>query len=98
MGMELGRGVAFNGAGRVVLEGRGGKLPRRLRCADVADSRLGIPLQLGQSRANALPVRHSYPVVAADQGGEGYRLRRGKRRVPSGPMLDAGLSPAIKTG
>jgi len=33
MGVELGRGVAFNGAGRVVLEGRGGKLARRLRCA-----------------------------------------------------------------
>ena len=31
---------------------------------------LGIPLQLGQGRANALPVRHSYPVVAADQGGQ----------------------------
>jgi hypothetical protein len=70
MGVELGRGVAFNRAGRVVLEGRGGKLPRRLRRADVANSRLGIPLQLGHGRANALPVRHSYPVVAADQGGQ----------------------------
>src|ERR1039457_8797 len=94
MGVQLGRSIAFDWPGRVVLEGRGGKLPRRLRCADVADSRLGIPLQLGQSRADALPVRHSYPFVAADQGGEGYRLRRGKRRVPSGPMLDAGYFPA----
>ena len=70
MGVELGRGVAFNRAGRVVLEGRGGKLPRRLRRADVANSRLGVPLQLGHGRANALPVRHSYPVVAADKGGQ----------------------------
>jgi len=70
MGVELGRGVAFNRAGRVMLEGRGGKLARRFRCADIADSRLGIPLQLGQGRANALPVRHSYPVVTADQGGQ----------------------------
>jgi hypothetical protein len=70
MGVELGRGVAFDGAGRVMLEGRGGKLARSLRRADIADSRLGIPLQFGQGRANALPVRHSYPVVAADQGGQ----------------------------
>jgi len=70
MGMELGRGVAFNRAGGVMLEGRGGKLPRRLRRADIADSRLGIPLQLGQGRADALPVRHSYPVVAAYQGSQ----------------------------
>src|ERR1035441_9483198 len=55
MGVELGRCVASDWPGRVVLEGRGGKLARRLRRADVADSRLGIPLQLAHGRADTLP-------------------------------------------
>ena len=66
MGVELRRGVAFDRPGGVVLEGRGNELARSLRLPNVADPRLGVALQLGESCADALAVCFSYPVVAAD--------------------------------
>ena len=70
MGVELRRGVALDRPRGVVLEGRGDEFARRLRRMDVADPRLRVPLQLPKSHAHALPVRLSYPVIAAHKGGE----------------------------
>src|ERR1019366_7219142 len=71
-----------------MLEGRGGKLARRLRLPDVADPRLGVPLQLSQRHADTLAVRLPHPVIAAYQRGQRDGLRRGKRRIPPGAVLD----------
>jgi len=67
MGIELRRGIAFHRSRGVVLKGRGGELARRLRLPNVADPRLGVPLQLSQRNADAIAVRLTHPIIAANQ-------------------------------
>jgi hypothetical protein len=86
--MELRRGIAFHRSRGVMLEGRGGELARRLRLPNVADPRLGVPLQLSQRHADTLAVRLPHPVIAAYQRGQRDGLRRGERRIPPGAVLD----------
>jgi hypothetical protein len=70
MGVELRRGVAVHRAGGIVLEGSRNELACRLRRVDVADPRLSVFLQLGQCNPNALPMRLSHALIAADKGSE----------------------------
>ena len=74
MGVELRRGVAFDRPRGIVLEGSRNEFACRLRRMDVADPRLGVPLQLGESHAHAFPMRLSHPLIAAHKGGERNRL------------------------
>jgi hypothetical protein len=76
MGVELRRGVAVDGPSGVVLEGRGGELARRLRRLNVADPRLGVPLQFAKSYPNTIAVRLAHPVVSSDKSGQRHGLRR----------------------
>ncbi len=76
MSVELRCGVAVNRPRGVMLEGRGSKLARRLRLPDLADSRLGVPLQLGKCHPNTLPMRLPDPVVAAHECRHRDRLRQ----------------------
>ncbi len=89
MGVELGRGIAIDRPRRVVLEGRGHELARGLRGMDIPYPRLGIVLDFTQSYANALPVGFPHPLIASYQRGQRDGLRRGKRRIPPGPVLHA---------
>jgi hypothetical protein len=70
MGVELRRGVAVHRAGGIVLEGSRNELACRLRRVDVADPRLSVFLQLGQCNPNALPMRLSDTLIAADKCGK----------------------------
>ncbi len=88
MGVQLGSGVALDRPRRVVLEGRGGEFACGLRRADVADPRLGVPLQLAQGYPNTLAMRFPHPLVAAYKRGQRDRLWRGEGRIPPGPVLD----------
>ena len=90
MGMKLRRSIAIDGPGGIVLEGGGDEFSRRLRGMDIADPRLRVPLKFLKRCANAFAMRLPHPVIAAHKRGERYRLRRGKRGVPPGAMLDAG--------
>jgi len=60
-----------------------------LRRMDVADPRLGVPLQLSQDDTHTFPMRLSHALVATDKGGERYGLWRGERSIPTGAMLYA---------
>ena len=42
-----------------------------------------------ERHADALPMRLSYALIAADKGSERNRLRRGERSIPTGAMLHA---------
>ncbi len=97
MGMKLRRGIASDGPRRIVLEGRGGELPCRLRGMHVADPRLRVVLDLAQSHANALPVRLPHPFIPADKRGQRNRLWGGERGIPSGAVLHAGHFPPLLT-
>ena len=85
--MKLRRGIAIHRTSGVMLEGRGDELARRLRRMDVADARLGIPLQFIQRYANTFAVRLTYTIIATHKGGERNRLRRRECRIPSGAMF-----------
>ncbi len=95
MGVELRRGIAIDGPRRVVLEGRGGELTRRLRGMHVADPRLGVVLDLAQRHADALPVRLPHPLISADKRGQRNGFRGGECSIPSGPVLHARYFPAL---
>ncbi len=73
-----------------MLEGSRNEFACRLRRVDVADAGLSVLFQLGQCDTHALPMRLSYALIAANKGGEGNRLRRGERSIPTGAMLHAG--------
>jgi len=68
--VKLGRCVAINWAGSVVLERCGNELAGRLRRMHVADAGLGIPLQFSESDANTFAVRIADPIIASHKGGE----------------------------
>ena len=65
------------------------KLASRLRRMNIADTRLGIPLQFIERYPYAFSVRLTYSKVAADKRGERNRLRCRKCRIPSGAMFYA---------
>ena len=71
VGVELRRGVAIDGPGRVVLERRGSELAGRFRGMHVADPCLRVVLDLPQSHTDALPVasltRSSPPTIAVKE-------------------------------
>ena len=75
MGVELRRGIAVDGSGGVMLEGRG-ELSGQLRRLNVADPRLRVPIPLSKSDPNTIAVRLAYPVVSSDKSGQRHRLRR----------------------
>jgi len=95
MRVELRRGIAIDGPRRVVLEGRGGELPRRLRSMDVANPRLRVVLDLAQGHVHALPVRLPHSLIAADKRGQRNGFRGGERRIPSGTVLHARHFPPL---
>src|SRR5665213_160005 len=69
MGMELGRGVAVNRAGGVMLELRDDKLARRFGGLVPADACLGVTLQLSKGDGHGLPMGLPDTVIAAYQSG-----------------------------
>src|SRR5271155_1621949 len=88
--MKLGRGIATNGTGGVMLEGRGDKLTCRLRRMDIADASLCVPLQLLQRNANTFAMRFTHATIAAYKGSQRNGFRRGERRIPSCAMFRTG--------
>src|SRR5262249_21202385 len=91
------RGIAVNRPRAVVFEERRREIAGRLRPPIATQPRLDVRLQLVERYAHALAMRVTHTVVAADQGGDRDALRRGERRVPSGPMLHrrGGLSTGV---
>jgi hypothetical protein len=90
VGVELGSRIALDGPRGVMLEGRDHKLPGHLRGVDVADTRLSVMLQLSQCHTHTLAVGLSHAIIAAHKRGQGNRLWSRERRIPPGPVLDAG--------
>jgi hypothetical protein len=90
MGVKLRRSITVNRAGSVMLEGGRNKLASRLRCMDVADTRLRVTLQFSKCNADAFPVRLPDTLIASYKGGEGDGLRRGECSIPSRAVLHAG--------
>src|ERR1700679_760873 len=76
VGVKLRRGIAIDRTSGVMLEGSGDELAGCLRCMDVANAGLGIPLQFAESNADALAVRLAHTIISSDKGGEGNRLWR----------------------
>ena len=95
MGMKLRRRVAIDGPRGIVLESGGDEFSGRLRGMDIADPRLRVPLKFLKRCADTLAMGFPHAVIAANERGERYRLRRGKRGVPPGTMLGAGHFPAV---
>ena len=94
MSMKLGRRVAIDGPGGVVLESGGDKFSGRFRGMDIADPRLRVSFKLLKRRAYTLPMGFPHPLIAAHKRGERYRLRRRECGVPPGAMLGAGYISA----
>jgi hypothetical protein len=67
--VKLGRCIAINWAGSIVLEGRGNEPPGRLRRMDIADAGLCIPLQFSECDANTFAVRITDAIIATHKGG-----------------------------
>src|SRR5208282_2147469 len=84
---KLRRSIAIDGPRGIVLKGGGDEFPRRLRGVDIADPRLRVSFKFPKRHADTMPVRLPHPLIAAHKRGKRYRLRRGKRRIPSRPML-----------
>ena len=70
MSVELWRSIAFDRAGGVMLESGGDELARRLRCMDVANTRLRVSFQFSKSDADAFTVRLPHTIIAAHERGE----------------------------
>jgi hypothetical protein len=90
MGMKLRGRIAIDGPRGIVLEGGGNEFSRRLRGMHIADPRLRVSFKFPQRHADTFPMGLSHPFIAAHKRGKRYRLRRGKRRVPSSAVLGAG--------
>ena len=97
MGMELRRNIAIHRAGGVMLEFGGDEFARGLRRMVPADAGLRVVFKLFKGSADALAVRLTHAVVAADKRSQRYRLGSGKGRIPPGAMLHCldGLSIGI---
>ena len=95
MSVKLRRGIAVDRAGGVMLEGGRDELAGRLRCMDVADTRLRVSLQFSKRNADAFAVRLAHTLIAAHKGGERDGLRCGECRIPTGAMFHAGDFLAI---
>ena len=87
VGMELRRDIAIHRAGGIVLELGGDKLARGLGRMIAADAGLRVVFELVKGNADALAVRFTDAVIAADQRGERDGFGRGKGRIPSGAVL-----------
>ena len=98
VGVELRRGVAVHRPGGVMLELRRDELPGLLGGVVAADPRVSVLLQLFKCRRDGGSVSLFDPLVSSDQGGQGDRLRRGKGRIPPGPMLDRLGGGAVRVG
>ena len=83
--MKLRRSIAIDGPRGVVLESGGDEFPRRLRGVDIADPRLRVSLKFPKRHADTIPMGFPHTIIAAHKRGKRYRLRRGKRRIPSRP-------------
>src|SRR5271157_4661585 len=94
MGMKLRCRVAIDGPRGVVLESGGDEFSGRLRGMDIADPRLRVAFKLLKCRACTLPMGFPHPIIAADESGKRYRLRRRESGVPPGAVLDAGYLSA----
>ena len=85
--VQLRRCITVNRSAAVVLELGDGPHASGLRRDIAAHARLRVLLHLIKCRAHALSMRVSHAVVAANQRGQRYALRRAERRIPSGPVL-----------
>ncbi len=90
MGVELRRGVTIHRSRGIVLEGSRNEFAGRLRGVNIADAGLRVLLQLIECHADALTMRLSHALIAADKGGERNTLGCAERRIPTGAMLHAG--------
>jgi hypothetical protein len=91
----LWRDITIDGAGCIVLELGGYKFASGLGRMIAADAGLRVVFELVEGNANALPMRFSDPLIAADKRGEGDGFGRGKGRIPPGPMFHCLDSLAI---
>ena len=87
MGMKLGRRVAVDRPGAVVLELRGRPFACGFGGMVAPDARLDVPLQLVYSNPDALAMRFPDALVASHESRERNALRRAERRIPSGAVL-----------
>src|SRR5437867_4003293 len=87
MGMELGRGVAVDRPGAVVLELRGRPFACGFGGMVAADARLDVALELIHCNPDALAMRFPDALVASHESRERNALRRAERRIPSGAVL-----------
>ena len=90
MRVELGRCVAVDRPGSVVLELGNNELPGRLSRIVAADPRLGIPLQFRKRIGYGGPVRFPHPIISTHKRRQRDRLGSRERRIPAGAMLDRG--------
>ena len=88
MGVELGGRIAVYRPGSVMFELRRDEPARSLCRVVAADTGLGIPLQLRERGGYRFPVGLHHPFVPSYKCGEGDGLRRGKGRIPTGPVFD----------
>ena len=86
--VELGRGVALDGAGGVVLELRRDEFAGRLGWIVAADPGLGVALQLGDGGGDGGGVSLPHPFIASHQSRQRNGLGCGESTVPTGAVLD----------
>ena len=87
MGMKLWRDIAIDRAGRIVLKLGGDKFAGGLGRMIAADAGLRVAFELVEGNADALAMRFTDALIAADQRGERDRFGRRKSGIPSGAML-----------
>src|SRR6202140_4866859 len=85
--MNLGRDIAIDRAGGIVLKLGGDKFPCGLGRMIAADAGLRVVFQLVEGNANALSVRFADTLIPSDKGSERDGLGGGKGRIPAGSML-----------
>src|SRR5665213_1508565 len=90
MGVKLRRSITVHRTGGVMFEGGRDELAGRLRCVDVADTRLRVTLQFSKSDADTLTVRFPDTVIASYKGGKRNGLRCGECGIPSRAVFRAG--------
>src|SRR5271166_222975 len=85
--MKLWRDIAIHRAGRIVLKLGGDRFAGGLGRMIAADAGLRVAFELVEGNANALAMRFTDALIAADQRGERDRFGCGKSGIPSGAML-----------
>ena len=98
MSMELWGGVAVHRTGSVMLKLGRDEATRRLRWVFAADACVRVALQLCKRSRHRVAMCFSDTVVPAHKCGKRDRLGSGKRRIPTGAMLDGFRNGTICVG